>query len=52
MNDLALYDESDGLSEEQKRKLSTALGTPLKQRERVEHHLLRFGRIARLHVMW
>jgi hypothetical protein len=29
MNDLALFDESDGLSEEQKRKLFKALGNPL-----------------------
>jgi hypothetical protein len=29
MNDLALFDESDGLSEQQKRKLFKALGNPL-----------------------
>jgi hypothetical protein len=29
MNDLALFDESDGLSKEQKRKLFKALGSPL-----------------------
>jgi hypothetical protein len=43
MNDLALYDESDGLSEEQKRNLFKALGIPLNSASKCR--LLRFGRI-------
>jgi hypothetical protein len=45
MNDLVLFDESDGLSKEQKRKLFKALGSRL-QRGSPEHNLPRVGHIG------